>query len=310
MSDIVVTEFMDEAALEPLTKHYRVVFDPTLVDNPERLNNVVGNARAIIVRNRTQVRGPLLAQAHHLVCVGRLGVGLDNIDLEACKARGIAVYPATGANDLSVAEYVLTTALLLLRRAYFANDAMVAGMWPRTALMGNELAGKTVGLVGFGSVARRTAALFGALSTRVVASDPMIDPGDAVWGSVKPMKLEALLATSDVISLHVPLNEQTRGMIGADALASMKPGAILINAARGGIVDEPAIVHALKEGRLSGAALDVFESEPLDAVAGARFADVPNLILTPHIAGVTIEGNVRVSHVTVENVLRHLKEVS
>ena len=158
MAEIVISEFMDEAAIRDTFAGRSVLYDPKLVDDAPRLLAEARVARALIVRNRTQVRGALLESATNLRVIGRLGVGLDNIDVAACEARGIAVYPASGANDLSVAEYVITAALVLLRKAWFATARVAAGEWPRTELMGRELAGKRLGLVGFGAIARVTAA--------------------------------------------------------------------------------------------------------------------------------------------------------
>jgi (S)-sulfolactate dehydrogenase len=306
MPEIVISEFMDEAAIRASFAGRDVLYDPKLVDDPTRLAAAVRDARALIVRNRTQVRGALLEAATRLQVVGRLGVGLDNIDVAACEARGIAVYPATGANDLSVAEYVITAALMLLRRAWFASARVAAGEWPRTELMGRELSGKRLGLVGYGAIARVTGRMARGLGMSVAAYDPLLPTDHAAWADASPQPLPELLATSDVVSLHVPLTDATRNMIDAGALAGMRRGAILVNAARGGIVDEAALCSALRSGHLGGAALDVFAREPVDAASGASFVGVPNLILTPHIAGVTDESNVRVSAVTAEAVARHL----
>jgi (S)-sulfolactate dehydrogenase len=305
----VISEFMDEEAVRTGLRGRDVIYDPKLVDDPARLLSLAADARALIVRNRTQVRGALLEGCRQLRVVGRLGVGLDNIDAEACRARGIAVCPATGANDSSVAEYVVSAALILLRGAWHATGRVVAGEWPRNALMGREIAGKSLGLVGFGAIARETARRAGALGMNILAYDPFVSADDPVFGRLgvaHVANFADLLGASDVVSLHVPLTPETRHLIGRDALARMRKGAILINAARGGVVDEPALGAALRIGHLAGAALDVFEEEPLGASKGRIFADVPNLILTPHIAGVTQESNVRVSWVTVENVLRIL----
>jgi (S)-sulfolactate dehydrogenase len=306
MPEIVISEFMDEAAIRASFAGRDVLYDPKLVDDATRLAEAVRDARALIVRNRTQVRGALLEAATQLQVVGRLGVGLDNIDVAACEARGIAVYPASGANDLSVAEYVITAALLLLRRAWFATARVAAGEWPRTELMGRELAGKRLGLVGFGAIARVTGRMARGLGMSVAAYDPLLPVDHAAWADALSLSLPELLASSDAVSLHVPLTDATRNMIDAAALAGMRRGAILVNAARGGIVDEAALCLALRSGHLGGAALDVFAREPVDAAGGAQFAGVPNLILTPHIAGVTDESNVRVSAVTAEAVARHL----
>lgn len=308
MAEIVITEFIDEAAIREVLAGRDVFYDPQLVDRPEELLALAREARALIVRNRTQVRGALLEAAGRLEVVGRLGVGLDNIDLAACAARGIAVHPATGANDVSVAEYVITAMLLLLRRAWFATPAVVAGQWPRQSTMGREVAGKTLGLVGLGAIARETATRARALGLSVLAYDPLLPAAHPAWQLARAVTLEELLARADVLSLHVPLTADTRGMIGATHLAAMRQGSILINAARGGIVDEAALVDALRRGHLGGAALDVFATEPLDRAAGGRFEGVPNLVLTPHIAGVTEESNARVSEVTARAVLARLDE--
>jgi (S)-sulfolactate dehydrogenase len=309
VAEIVVTEFMDEAAVESLAARHPTLYAADLVDRPGDLVAALADCRALVVRNRTQVRGSLLAAAPKLVVVGRLGVGLDNIDMDACAARGIAVRPASGANDVSVAEYVIATAMLLLRSAYGATDAVIAGKWPRNALIGREVSGRTMGLVGFGSIARETARRARALGMRCLAFDPFVPPSDPAWTThgVECVAFAELLALADVVSLHVPLTAGTRNLIDASAVAAMRKGAVLINAARGGVVDHGALAAGLLEGRLGGAALDVFETEPLTAEAAAVFAGCPNLVLTPHIAGVTEESNVRVSAVTAENVLRELE---
>ncbi len=307
MPDIVISEFMDAGAVAQLQGRYDALYDPGLVDRPQELSAAVGGSRALIVRNRTQVRGNLLAAARKLSCVGRLGVGLDNIDLDACKARNIAVYPASGANDLSVAEYVIATAMMLLRGAYRSSDNVVAGTWPRQDLIGREIGGKVLGLVGFGAIARETARRAAAFRMDIAAHDPLLPDDHPAWQDARRCDLDTLLSISDVVSLHVPLTAETRHMIGKLQLEAMKSDAVLINAARGGIVDEIALVETLNSGHLTGAALDVFDNEPLDAESGKRFSAVRNLILTPHIAGLTEESDKRVGSVTVSNVMRHLE---
>ncbi|MGY4879119.1 hydroxyacid dehydrogenase [Vreelandella aquamarina] len=301
MAKIVISEFMDEAVVENLQTQFDVLFDTTLVDNRSSLLDAVADADAIIVRNRTQVNAELLAAAPRLKAVGRLGVGLDNIDLKACEAQGVAVKPAHGGNGSSVAEYVLTGILMLRRNAYFASSAMLAGEWPRQSLIGCEASGSTLGLVGFGAIARETARRALALDMKVVAFDPHLAADAPEWAGVERHEsLDTLLGVADAVSLHVPLTDETRHLIDDAALNRMKSSAILINAARGGIVDEAAMAAALSEGRLAGALLDVFEQEPLPA--GSALVGVPNLILTPHIAGVTEESNARISQMTADNV--------
>lgn len=304
---ILITEFMDDDAVAALRARHEVVHDAALVDDPARLLALAPTADALIVRNRTQVRGPLLEALTRCKAVGRLGVGLDNIDVEACRQRGIAVIPATGANAASVAEYVVTSAMMLLRGAYGSTPAVAAGQWPRQALSsGREIGGRTLGLIGFGMIGQLTARLAKGLGMRVIAFDAMMDADHPAFadGEVAFAGLDELITTADVISLHVPLVDSTRGLFGAERIASMKPGAVLINTARGGIVDEVALAAALRSGRLGGAAIDVFTDEPLPAAP--HFQDCPNLLLTPHVAGVTAESNVRVSGLIAERILEVL----
>lgn len=304
MTDIIITEFMDEDAVDRLREAYDVRYDPALVDDRDTLAALLGQATALIVRNRTVVDEPLLAAAPDLRVVGRLGVGLDNIDVAACDARSIAVIPATGANAVSVAEYVVAC-LLVLRRGgvYHATGRLVAGGWPRQELVGHEVAGMRLGLIGLGGIARLVADRVQALGVSVAAYDPFLADDDSIWQEVERHEhLSDLLPVSDAVSLHVPLTPETHHLLDAAALALLPRGALVINTARGGIVDEAALADALTDGRLGGAALDVFEQEPLDDTAVARFADVPNLLLTPHVAGVTVESNVAVSALVADRV--------
>ena len=302
MAEIVISEFMDEAAVADLRASFDVLYDKTLVDRPEELAAAAAGCRALIVRNRTQVRGALLEGAR-LRAVG----GLDNIDCKACRERGIAVIPATGANNTAVAEYVLAGLLMLARGCYCGTFAVAAGSWPRERMVGGEISGKVLGLVGFGGIARDVALRARTCGMRVMAYDPFL-PADAPdWEKlgVEPVTLETLLAEADAVSLHVPLTPDTRQLFDAGRLARMKPGAVLINTARGGIVEEAALADALRSGRLAGAMVDVFEKEPLPA--DSPLADVPNCLLTPHLAGVTRESNVRVSAVVARKVAECLR---
>lgn len=305
MPEIVITEFMGEAAVAELAGRFETHYDPGLADRQQEIAGLLGEAKALIVRNRTQVNEGLLAAGQGLVCVGRLGVGLDNIDTDSCAKRGIEVYPATGANDASVAEYVITAALMLLRGAWLSSSEVAAGGWPRQALIGREIGGQVLGLLGYGGIARQSAARARALGMRVIAHDPFLEVGDPAWGETEMVSAGRLYAEADVLSLHVPLTAATRHAVDADRLAAMKPGAVLINAARGGVVDEDALAAALRDGRLGGAALDVFETEPLSAAVGEKFKGL-NVILTPHIAGVTEQSNARVSALIAERVAARL----
>ncbi len=307
MARIVITEFMDERAVAQLAARHDVLYDATLVDDAPRLATEGAKADALVVRNRTQVRGALLDALRRCRVVGRLGVGLDNIDVAGCEQRGMVVIPATGANALSVAEYVVGTAMLLLRGAYQSSAAIANGQWPRAALSGGrEIAGKTLGLIGFGSIGQLTASLARALGMTVVVFDAMMDEHHPAFaaGGVRCAGLDEVIRSADVVSLHVPLVESTRGLFDATRIASMKGGAVLINTARGGILDEVAVAAALKSGQLGGAAIDVFAAEPLPAAP--HFVGCPNLVLTPHVAGVTAEANERVSTLIAQKLLEAL----
>jgi len=304
MAEIVVSEFMTPEALGLLERHHSVRYDPTLWERADNLAAAVADARALIVRNKTQVRGAVFDTAARLEAVGRLGVGLDNIDVAACEARRVKVLPAHGANAAAVAEYVIGAALLLVRGAFSATPRLMAGEWPRERLIGRQLEGKQLGLLGFGAIGRAVAARARAFEMHVAAYDPGIHHDAPRWRSeARRATFEEVAETSDVVSLHLPLTVETRGLFADATLSRMKPGAILINTARGGIIDERALAAALREGRLAGAAIDVFDTEPIDVATAALFAGLENIILTPHIAGVTEEANDRVSMVTARNVL-------
>ncbi len=302
MPDVVVAEFMDETAVADLSGDHDVLYDPTLGDRRGALLECLAGARALIVRNRTHVDREVLDAATGLRVVGRLGVGLDNIDLDACEARGVEVRPATGANAVAVAEYVMAAILVLVRRVFDASAEVAAGAWPRERLVGGEVSGRQLGLIGFGAVARQVAVRAAALGMGVVAFDPYLTDDDDAWSLAERVDIDALLTGSEAVSVHVPLAPETHHLLDAAAIARMPPGAVLVNTARGGVVDEEAVADALRAGRLGGAALDVFETEPLGGEAGARLSGVPNLLLTPHIAGVTQESNRAVGMITAANV--------
>jgi (S)-sulfolactate dehydrogenase len=308
---IVISEFMDDAAVDHLRAAFgaeNVRYDAKLVDQPAALAQAVADCDAFIVRNRTQVRGDLLAACAKARVIGRLGVGLDNIDVPACEARGMKVIPATGANALAVAEYVVGTAMMLRRASYQSTSDVASGKWPRNALSnGRETMGAMLGLIGFGSIGQLTAKLARAVGMSVIAYDPALPADHPAWSelAVARVSIDDLITLSDVVSLHVPLVESTKNMFDAGRISKMKAGAILINTARGGIVDDAAVAAALRSGALGGAAIDVFTNEPLPA--STVFDGCPNLVLTPHIAGVTAEANVRVSSMIAAAVIAELK---
>ena len=303
---ILITEFMNEKAVDLLRSKYDVIYDKSLADNQEKIPDMMKDIKAIIVRNRTQINENLLNHSPNLLCVGRLGVGLDNIDLESCKERNLTVYPATGANTNGVVEYVFTSALILLRGAFNKTEEMVSGKWPREQSSGNEITGKVLGLVGFGEIAQKTAALARSFNMEIMAFDPFLDKKSSAWNNVKNVDLEKLLKGSDVISIHTPLSESTHHLINSINLNFMKKTAVIINAARGGVIDDKALSEKLRKDEIKGAALDVFETEPMDVNSGSYFHGLKNVILTPHIAGVTEESNVNVSAMIADKIDQHL----
>ncbi len=270
-------------------------------ETAEAMAKAISKADGLIVRNLTKVNRELLGLAPNLTAVGRLGVGLDNIDLQACGDRKIRVYPATGANADSVAEYVVTNAIALLRQFPRSHRLMGQQPWPRNACSsGREAPGRLLGLIGFGDIGYRTAKLALALGFRVLAYDPA---PKIKHPDVQLADLRTVLTQSDVISLHVPLTEETRHLLSREAIDSLKPGCILINTSRGGIIDEQALFDALQSGQLGGAAIDVFADEPLKATSALTACE--NVVLTPHIAGVTQDSNQRVSDMIADVILQH-----
>ena len=298
---------MDESEVSRLSSHHEVLYNPDLHSNVNSLLDSITDTQALIIRNKTLVNREIIDASKDLRVVGRLGVGLDNIDATYCREKGIPIVIADGANTDSVAEYVVTGLLVLFRGIMDSTSRIINGEWPRGDFIGTEVKGKTLGIVGLGSIGRAVAQKVKLLGMRVVGTDVNIEKDDPVWGefNVQYKEFSDLVRISDAVTMHVPLNDDTKGLFDDYTLQNMRKSAILINTSRGGIVDENALVKYLKNGHLGGAMLDVFESEPL--TESRPFAGLPNLILTPHIAGVTVESNRRVSCMIVDKVMEHLK---
>jgi (S)-sulfolactate dehydrogenase len=299
---------MDEDAVNLLKKKYDVYYDISLAEDSNSLVKLINKMKALIVRNKTLVTRELIENAPNLTCVGRLGVGLDNIDLNACEEQNITVYPALGANSHSVAEYVICTSMLLLRKAYFKKNEMIAGNWPRQESSGSEVYGKTLGLIGFGDIAQKTRDLALGLGIKTVAYDPYLEKDSNLWKETKNLLLDNLLSISDIISLHIPLNKETKNLIDEKKLRLIKNSSVIINTSRGGIIDENSLAKLLKENKIGGAALDVFNKEPINKVNAKKFEGLDNIILTPHIGGVTKESNERVSKMIAKKIDIHLSK--
>lgn len=290
---IVLLDGLAPEGLEALRREPDLrVSQPPRLEGPA-LREAVRDADALVVRSASTVTAALMDAAPGLRVIGRPGSGVDNIDVEAATRRGIAVLSTPGANAASAAEHTLALLLALARRIPQAQASLKAGRWEKERFQGVQLEGKILGLLGFGHVGRAVAERAGALRMRVIACDPLLDPARAAALGVEAVALQDLYARADVLSLHLPLTEKTRGLVGREALARMKPGAMLLNCARGGILDESALAEALRTGRLAGAALDVFAEEP--PPPGHPLLALENVVATPHLGAATAEAQARAS---------------
>ncbi|MDA8584834.1 hydroxyacid dehydrogenase [Rhodobacteraceae bacterium] len=306
MADVLISEFMDKGVAEGLISEFDVHWDPDLWGKRDELKQQIAKAKAIIVRNGTLVNEDLLDAAPNLQVVARMGVGLDTIDVAACKSRGIEVCPSIGANAVSVAEYVIATAMILLRGpTYFATPDVVAGNWDRPKFAGStEIADRVMGIVGFGSIGQVVGKKARGMGMDVIAYDAMMPDDHPAWNHARRVELDDLIAGADVVSLHCPKLPETIDLIDKRQFGRMKNHAVLVNSARGGIVNESDCAEALRSGQIAGAALDTLDIEPITPEVGALFQGIDNLILTPHVAGVTKESNRRIAEVAAENVRR------
>ncbi len=269
----------------------------------EELLSAISRYDAVIVRSRTRLTPEVFAAAARLRVAGRAGVGVDNIDLTAAQANGVTVVNAPTGTTTAVAEHTLALMLALARAIPRADHLMKSGQWHKTELIGAELAGKTLGIIGAGRIGAQVAARAAAFGMRVLGYSPL-DPADEIRArGFEPAKLAEIYAASDFISLHMPLTQETRRMIDGQALARMKAGVYLISTARGGLIDETALTAALESGQVAGAALDVFAQEPPGLTALVAH---PQVIATPHIASQTREAQARTAALIAEEVLAAL----
>jgi D-3-phosphoglycerate dehydrogenase / 2-oxoglutarate reductase len=255
---------------------------------------------ALIVRSQVQVDAGIVASGTRLQVIGRAGVGVDNVDLDAATRAGITVVNAPTGNTIAAAEHTLALLYGVARRIAAADASVRRGEWKRAQFTGLELRGRTLGIVGLGKIGQAIAARARAMEMTVLAADPFVTAEQAQHHGVELVSFDDLLSRADVVSVHVPLTRATRGLIGRTQLGRMKPGAILLNVARGGVIDEAAVAAALADGRLAGAGVDVFEHEP---PAGSPLLDAPNTLLTPHLGASTAEAQVAVAEEVADQVL-------
>lgn len=299
MARVVVAEPIAEAGVAVLQDAGHRVDLQVGRDRSELLASLQ-HADALLVRSQTRVDAELLASAPNLVVVGRAGTGLDNVDLDQVTRLGVAVVNAPEASAISVAEHTFALLLALARRVAEAHAAVVQGGWERQRFTGMELAGKTLGIVGLGRIGSLVAERARAFGMVVLAHDPGVDQHRGTALGVRLVPLEALVAQADVLSIHVPLTPATRGMVGRALLAQVKPGVLLVNTARGEVVDEAALLEGLASGRVAGAALDVFAVEP---PRGSPLLEHPRVLATPHLGAQTHEAQVRAGVLVAERVL-------
>jgi D-3-phosphoglycerate dehydrogenase len=290
---VVIVDPISASGLAPLVEDARIEVVERLGQKGDDLARALADADAVIVRSATRITRESLKHASHLRVIGRAGVGVDNIDVEAATERGIAVLNAPSGNTISAAELAFALLLALVRRVPAADRSMKQGEWDRKSFGGIELYGKTLGLVGAGRIGTAVAQRARAFGMRVIAFDPYLTAERAEALEIELAPFDEVLARADVISLHVPLTDATRNLIGEAQLRRMRPGTFLVNAARGGVVNEAALHHALTEGWIAGAALDVFEQEPPPGDHPLR--SLPNVVLTPHLGASTLEAQENVA---------------
>lgn len=291
--DIVVSENVTGPAMDALRSEFDVAFEPELWSDVNRLRSSIGEARALIVRNQTQVTAELIAAAPRLEVIGRAGAGLDNVDTNAASEAGIVVTYAPRENSISVAELTIGLMLALARKIPDAHADTSGGHWNRKAFTGMELSGKTLGVVGLGRIGTLVAQRAKAFDMPIIAHDDYVDPiaHHVIALDAQLVSLDELLREADFVVTHVPLTEETRGMFNEARFGLMKPTAMFINTSRGEVVDERALLKALQKKQLAGAALDVRDAEPPDESPLNRLG---NVVLTPHIAAFTREAQARV----------------
>jgi len=298
---VVVAEAIADVAIETLDTWCDV--DVAVGADRDELIAALGDAVALLVRSATQVDAEMIAAAPMLEVIGRAGVGLDNIDIDAAEARGIVVVNAPDASTISAAEHTMALLLAQARRIPEADASLRAGRWDRKELAGVELYGKTLGILGLGRIGAQVAQRAAAFGMRIIAFDPFVGDDQAEALGAELAGLDDVLAEADFLTIHAPRSPDTEGLIDAEALAKMKPSARIVNVARGGIIDEDDLAAAIANGTIAGAALDVFETEP---VTESPLFELSQVVVTPHLGASTHEAQHRAGASVVEAVIAAL----
>ena len=307
MTKILITEFINQDSLNDLNNIFEIKFDEKLWEKNEELTEIIKDYDGLIVRNKTQVSKQILSNAKNLKFIGRLGVGLDNIDTEFCKTKNILVQPATGMNADSVAEYVVSSSMSLIKKIPILHNGTIKGNWPRTTIKSAEINGKCIGVVGFGTIGRKVANYSLKNGLNVLAYDPYIKELGDNEKDYRLSSLEDIFQNADIVSLHLPLTEETKNLINKSSFSKMQKQPIIINTSRGSVVNENDLIEAYNQNLISGFALDVFENEPITNDLYEKIKPDMNCILTPHISGVTTESNIRVSNFIVKKTIEFFK---
>lgn len=305
MPKVLISDKLSEDAVRIFQDNkIEVDFLPELGKDPEKLAEIIGQYDGLAVRSATKATADLIAKADNLKVIGRAGIGVDNIDLPAASARGIVVMNTPFGNSITTAEHAIAMMFAVARQIPAANASTHAGKWEKSAFMGTEITGKTLGVVGCGNIGSVVASRAIGLKMKLIAYDPFLSAARAQdLGVEKIEAVEDLLARADFVTLHLPKTEKTAGLLNASRIAGMKPGARLINCARGGLVDEAAVAEALKDGRLAGAAFDVFQTEP--ATENPLFG-LANVVVTPHLGAATSEAQENVALQVAEQMSAYL----
>jgi D-3-phosphoglycerate dehydrogenase len=290
---VLVSDKLSEAGLKVLRDAPGIDVDYRAGLKEDQLAEIIGEYDALVIRSGTTVTANIIEAAHNLKVVGRAGIGVDNVDVPAASRRGIVVMNTPTGNAVTTAEHALTLIMSLARKIPEAVASMRAGKWEKSKFQGRELSGKTLGVIGLGNIGRIVANRAQGLTMKVVGLDPFLTKEKAASLGIELVDLDELLRRSDFITIHTPLTPDTKNLIDDAALAKMKPSAILVNAARGGVVDEDALARAIKDKKIAGAAFDVFVSEPLDPKH--PFLELDNVICTPHLGASTAEAQERVA---------------
>jgi D-3-phosphoglycerate dehydrogenase len=303
MARVLIAEPLAEAGIELLRRHHEVDVRGSL--GPEELLTAIADADALVVRSATRVTAEVLAAAPRLRVIGRAGIGLDNVDVAAATKRGVMVVNAPQSNVVSAAEHTIALLLAQARNIPRADAALRGGRWERSRFIGSELYGKTLGVVGLGRVGTLVAHRLHAFGMRIVAYDPFVSHERAAQLDIELLDLDELLARADFVTIHLPKTPETVGLLGAERLGRMRPGARLVNTARGGIVDEAALAKAVESGHLAGAALDVFEEEP---TTHNPLFEVDDVVVTPHLGASTAEAQDKAGVTIAEQLLLALDD--